>query len=413
MERKPRGFWTKDNVFAEAKKYETKSDFQTGCPSAHAIAYREGWINEMNWFEDGRVKLLTNKIDCVYKYYFKETNSIYIGRTIHKVDTICRHRTKEEDTVYKYAKNNGFEVPEMEIIEDNLTIEEGLDREDYWKNYYKNKGYNVLNIGKTGIGSGSIGAINSGKWNKKTIFAEAKKYKTKYEFQSGCGSAYVAARRKGLLKEMNWFEEGRKPNFFWTKEMVFSEAKKYKTKREFKKGCSSAYTFACKNNWIDEMVWLISSQRPNGFWTKENVFAEAKKYQTRKKFSDGCHTAYDIARRNGWLEEMSWFTSLLKPYGYWNIKQNVFEAAKKFKTKSEFKTSYNKAYQVARVNGWLNEMDWFKEVQKPRGFWTKENVFAEAKKYKTRNEFRKYSNGAYDVARHNGWLDELFVRYAA
>ncbi len=50
--------------------------------------------------------------------------------------------------------------------------------------------------------------------------------------------------------------------------------------------------------------------------------------------------------------------------------------------------------------------------KKPRRFWTKDNVFAEAKKYKTKGEFGKYSNGAYEIARANGWLDELFPKAA-
>lgn len=47
--------------------------------------------------------------------------------------------------------------------------------------------------------------------------------------------------------------------------------------------------------------------KPNGYWTKENVFAEARKYRTKKEFEKGCGSAYVTARRNGWLSEMTWF----------------------------------------------------------------------------------------------------------
>ena len=112
------------------------------------------------------------------------------------------------DTVAKYARENGFAVPPMEIIEDNLTIAEALIQEDYWKNYYKDRGYKILNTAKTGIGSGSIGAINHGKWPKEKVFEEAKQYKTKIDFEIGSSNAYYKAKRMGWLKEMVWFVSG-------------------------------------------------------------------------------------------------------------------------------------------------------------------------------------------------------------
>ena len=103
---------------------------------------------------------------------------------------------------------------------------------------------------------------------------------------------------------MDWFKEIQKPNGFWTKENVFAEAKKYKTRTEFQKGCSRAYKVARVNGWLDEMNWLTSSQKPKGFWTKENVFAKANKYRTRNEFANGCSRAYKVARKNGWLDEL-------------------------------------------------------------------------------------------------------------
>ena len=43
----------------------------------------------------------------------------------------------------------------MEIIEDGLTIKQGLEREDYYVRKFKEEGWNVLNKMKTGIVSGS------------------------------------------------------------------------------------------------------------------------------------------------------------------------------------------------------------------------------------------------------------------
>lgn len=307
-DKKPRGYWNnKENVFEEAKKYKTKSEFQEYCSRAYEVARKNGWLDEMTWFIDGRVKLFTDKNDSVYKYYWEETNSIYIGRTLMHRQKIRHnvHITSEKDTVFRYAKENGLTVPPMEIIEDNLTIKEGLDREDYWVNYYKKKGYNVLNTAKTGIGSGSLGAISYGKWTKEKVFEEAKKYKSKSEFQKGCSRAYTIALKSGWFNEMDWFKNSKKPNGYWTKEKVFEEARKYSTRKEFSKGCNSAYVIARKSGWLNEMDWLyFNKRRPKDFWIKINVEKEARKYNTRKEFSKGCATAYQVARKNKWLDEL-------------------------------------------------------------------------------------------------------------
>ena len=207
---KPNGYWTKERVFKKAKEYQTRCEFYKGCPRAYTIALKNGWLDEMPWLVDGRVKMLTDKNDSVYKYYWEETNTIYIGRTLmrRQKERDGEHIFNIKDTVYKYAKENGLVIPPMEIIEENITVKEALEKEDYWVNYYKEKGYNVLNVGKTGIGSGSLGGIANGKWNRETVFKKAKEYKTRSEFSKGCSGAYAVARRNGWLDEMTWFKNG-------------------------------------------------------------------------------------------------------------------------------------------------------------------------------------------------------------
>lgn len=356
--RKPKGYWTKENVFEEARKYQTKTEFKRNNSLVYKISCKNKWLDEMDWFEDGRVKMFTDKNDCVYRYFFKETNSIYIGRSIQPKMRHWQHLYRENDTLYKYTKENGLEVPQMEIIEDNLTIEEGQKREDYWIEYYKEMGYKVLNVAK----AGSIGAIACGKWsrNKSAVFEESKKYKTRSDFRNSCGGAYQIAKRNNWLDEMTWLVSPIKTSGYWkNKKNVIVESKKYKTRGEFQKGCIGAYKVARVNGWLDEMDWFVKPIAYNKKWTKEYVFAEARKYQTRSEFYKGCGSAYVVARRNGWLSEMTWF-----------------------------------------VCGRIIK-------------WTKENVVAEANKYQTRKEFYKGCQSAYSVARKNKWLDELFPKKCA
>jgi hypothetical protein len=67
------------------------------------------------------------------------------------------------------------------------------------------------------------------------------------------------------------------------------------------------------------------------------------------------------------------------------------------------------AYNIARKNGWLDSYTWF-SISKTTKKWTYETCYNEAKKYTTRNEFKKGCESAYTVARKNGWLDIFFPK---
>ena len=42
--------WTYEACLLEAKKYKTKAEFLRSCGSAYKIAYRNGWLNDYDWF---------------------------------------------------------------------------------------------------------------------------------------------------------------------------------------------------------------------------------------------------------------------------------------------------------------------------------------------------------------------------
>lgn len=64
--------------------------------------------------------------------------------------------------------------------------------------------------------------------------------------------------------------------------------------------------------------------------------------------------------------------------------------------------------------GWLSEICTHMtrgESRKPCHFWNKEKCLLESRKYRTKNEFRVGSNGAYGHARSKGWLHEFFDEF--
>ena len=289
------------------------------------------------------------KRDNIYIYLWEEFNTIYIGRTIRPKSRHYQHRHIITDTTYKFSSEHHVEHPKMIIIENDLTVEEGIEREKYWIEYYRNETqYNVLNKTK----GGETGTSGSTKWTKEAVFDEAKKYSTRAKLKYANNTVYYVARINGWLDELFGKEKNKKPIRKWTKEAVFEESKKYNTRHNFQVGNETAYKKALENGWLDEMTWL---EVVGHFikWTKEAVFEESKKYITRNSFHKGSPGAYYAARIKGWLNDMTWLVPDVK----WT-KEAVFDESKKYMSRGLFKKGAVSAYQLARKNGWLNEMTW-------------------------------------------------------
>jgi hypothetical protein len=404
--KKPNGYWTKERCEEESRKYQSKKEFIKGCSAAHHAAVVNGWLDDFTWLADKRFDIIKGKVDSVYVYIFEETKTAYVGRTLIRRQ---KKRDKEHifnieaDNVARYAKKIHVPVPPMIIIETNLTLEEGQDREDYWRKWYEQQGYTMLNRLATGVGKGSLGGISHGKWNRRTCREEALKYKSSSEFEAKSSSAYAAALRNGWLKEYSWFAVLKND---WDKDSCYNEAKKFKSRGEFAAGCKGAYKKALETGWIEDYTWLRSRQsKPAGYWDNyEHCYEEAKKYKNRRAFLKGCSGAYTKALKNGWLADYSWFKEMKKPNGYWNQK-TCFEEAKKYSSKKEFKQHANGAYQFAYKEGWLDDYTWFKPLT---DYWTYEACKTEAAKYERRGQFKAGSKGAYTKSRINGWLNDFF-----
>lgn len=463
----PRFVWTYELCFKEAEKYPTKRAFEKGSCGAYIAARRNGWLKDYVWMVKNRVNVLKDKVDSVYAYYFEEFNAVYIGRTIDPQRRDHEHIINIDiDAVAKFAHEHHIPVPQMVILETDLTLEEGQDREDYWLNHYKSNGYSILNKAQTGKGKGSIGTIGAGKWNKTTTLNESKKYKTRQEFrigsvgaytralkqgwikeyswltpsrnkgynvwnyescyeeallyesrrdfEIGSSGAYLSAKRHGWLEEYNWFlSKEEQLSLLWTYENCLNESKKYKTYGEFKKKNRDAFLIAESNGWINNFTWLSKVYVHSTFWTYEKCYEEAKKYRSRTEFeyAKGAGQAYRVARSNGWLEDYTWFEQKQKPSGFWTY-EKCYNEAKKYKSRKEFE--YGKgssmAYKTARKNGWLDDYTWFEQKRKPNGFWTKEQCSKEASLYKTKTEFKNGSKSAYAISRRNNWLNDFFSK---
>ena len=189
----------------------------------------------------------------------------------------------------------------------------------------------------------------------------------------------------------------------WTKDKVFEESRKYTSRSEFKKNSGSAFKSAYKNNWLDDMTWLIPKAKPRDYWTDDMILNESKKYRSTAEFMRKNMYVYAKAVKLGLLGNMPWLEKTNSVLS----RNHVFAESRKYTTRSEFMRKSGPSYYKARVNGWLDDMPWLERLNAGYNAWTKDRVFEESMKYTSRSEFHNNSRYAYTKALYNGWLDDM------
>ena len=80
----------------------------------------------------------------------------------------------------------------------------------------------------------------------------------------------------------------------WNKESVINKSKEFKTRTQFARKCSGAYNVARNNGWLEEMTWLISPQKPKKYWNEKTILEECKKYTSLKELMDKNKSCYFV-----------------------------------------------------------------------------------------------------------------------
>jgi hypothetical protein len=355
--RKLPGHWMiYENVYEEAKKYETKKEFKKSNIVAYRQACKNNWINDYTWFK--KPILSEESVYCVYKYYDVKTNSVYVGLTNNMKR---RHRehlkpTKgTNDAVYNFFNSINEIIPEPIILEENLTAGEAQDREEKYVMLYKKQGMNVLNKAKTG----SIGGLYM--WDYESCYQVAKTCTSRKEFRDRYLGAYSAAHRCGWFNDYYWLIPKCKKNY-WNYDTCYQEARKYNSRRDFLNGCSGGCQVAIKNNWIKDYTWFLSQKElvkiTRTKWNYDTCYQEARKYNSRTEFRKSGRP-YQVASKEGWINDYTWLENCRNLPGYWTY-EKCYNAARKYKIKKDFRLNEPQAYSAATNNHWIKDYTWLK-----------------------------------------------------
>ena len=254
---KERTRWSINEAIEISKEYPNRRSFKKGDYSAYKLCLKNDLFKDMPWMCP---KDKWNKNNCVYSYVDEENMVAYVGLTVNKTERHWAHRHNQNSSVYKYFNKINKEIPEPIYLEDNLSKANAQIKENEWRNKYIEMGYTMLNVRKTGLGVGSIGG-NVKKWSKNKVFEESKKYRSRIEFKKNCSTAYNLALRNKWIDEMKWLIPLRLKCENITMDDVFEKSKEYKYKSHFRKYANTYFKIAEKNNLLEEMFWFYKPKR--------------------------------------------------------------------------------------------------------------------------------------------------------
>jgi predicted GIY-YIG superfamily endonuclease len=241
--KKPNGYWTKERCHEESLKFNSRVDLKTKCGSVYATAVREGWLIEIcnhmkhklkSWDydkckkealkynnrtefqygegsrgaynhakENGFLDKICEHMEmkgnlfkrCIYAFEF-EDNHVYIGLTYNIKERKIDHLNKKKSQVYRH-KNKTNSKYILKQLTEYIDIKNACQKEEYYVNKYKKQGWIILNKSKTG----SIG----GKpiiWSNDLVRKEALKYNNKTEFIKKSKGAYSYALKNNIVNNI-------------------------------------------------------------------------------------------------------------------------------------------------------------------------------------------------------------------
>lgn len=238
----------------------------------------------------------------------------------------------------------------------------------------------------------------------------------------------------------------------WTLETCVSDALNYSTLKEWRINSGSAYTTACAKNWLNQ---CIKHMIPLGSRFKRMIYAfefsdmsvyVGLTFNIKNRVTEHLNpkrikksTVYKHIEKTGITPVVKHLTkyinsniAILKENEFlekyknkgWNIlnrvrtgalggnvvfwnKERCIADALRFKTRNDWRKNSATAYNVARKNKWSKEC--YKHMLtliKPHGYWTLNKCIIDALQYKTKTEWRNNSSSAYSISLKKGWFNE-------
>ena len=247
---------------------------------------------------------------------------------------------------------------------------------------------------------------SNGFWTLKKCQEDSIQYSSRQEWKDKSPQCFHTAYKNGWADECTkHMEMKNKPSGYWTKEVVLKEAKKYKTIDEWSKKSSASYTKAKEAKWMEECTkHMIELKKPSNFWTLETCKEDALKYNSKKEWRKNSSGGYGIAYNSGWMEECTkHMKELIRPRNFFTL-EKCKEEAFKCSTKKEWREKFPSSYTIAFDKGWFNECS--AHMINLHKSWTKEMCLTDSTLCSSKKEWKNKFPNSYSAAQRNNWIDE-------
>ena len=289
-------YLTKDKCAELALLCKTRKELNVKYSGAYNKILKNRWDDELC---KHMIRVGNSYMRCVYAYEFND-DYIYVGLTcnINNRDYAHKH-TDKNSSVYKHIKKTKY-IPEIHQLSEYIPKEKAANLECEFIKKYNNDGWKILNKNK----GGTLGGIDLF-WTEKNCLDAAKKCKSRKEFILRFPGAWCSAKKYGWLKKCyKHMILLMKPQGFWTKNRCLEIALKCNSKKQFRNKNISAYNIANRKQWMQDICkHMIQTHTQKGYWTKERCRKIASKYINRTLFHSEEAGAFKACRKNGWINE--------------------------------------------------------------------------------------------------------------
>lgn len=337
MKTNNRNRYTDDDLIEDAKKYNYRSDWQKNSLSLYNAARYRKILEICCAHMQYKNNCYGNDIGIIYAFIF-EDNTVYIGLTITPDRRYSTHVTKSGIIFNKI--NDGVKF-KYEIIESNISNNLLSIKEQECIEFYKNKGFILLNKAK----GGSRGSIHE-YWSVVKIKQKALQFNTRNEWAKTHPTTYYAAKRKKIFKDCCSHMMTIKKTE-WLEYEIIEDAKKYETKKEWMKNNKSAYNRALKLNILEKCTRHMKKDYYKN-WTRESIVESSKKYDSISRWIKDDPNAYSSAIRFGILDICT--EHMNRIHKKWNS-ENIEISAKTYTSKTEWFKNEQQAYCAAKRMG--------------------------------------------------------------
>lgn len=328
-------------------------------------------------------------------------------------------------------------------------------REGSPKAYRKAIQYDLFGNGINHLGK-TIKRLPAGYWTYDKVKDEASKYLSRRDFEKGSVNAYRASKQHGWYHDVTSHMDYlgslfRRAVYAWEfpNNTVYIGLTDDTERREgehldpegktavsrFIKKTNLAPTLKLISDYTDvkdaqniekcsvdlykSTGWEVLNKVKTGglgackrIWTKESVEKEAKKYTTRSDFKKGNRSAYVIAVREGWMDDVTKHMIYKQIQWTEDMVRNIIS---KYNSLTEFLKKEPKAATAARNMGIYNDI--IKDMERSSNdttiskYSSENDIYKEIPKYISISDLRKNDPSLYNFIRKQNLLDKIKEYY--